>query len=287
MTLKGIALMSNETNRISIEELKRNALEIRKNVVRMVARNGQGYVQQGLGAADIFTYLYFSEAQLDPKDSSWLERDRIFLSTAHNSALFHATLAQRGIISPESLLSYTNDGSALEINVSERLGSIVEATCGSLGQALSVAAGVSLTAKRHEKSYRSYVILGDGELQEGQTWEAAMFAASHHLNNLCLIIDLNSLQVEGHTDKVLKMEPIDKKFEAFGWNTIMVDGHNFSDLRDAFTSASNEIKKPTVLIAKTLVGKGCLSLEGQLSHNMILPQNVAIRALEELGERYD
>ena len=284
MTLKGITLMSTGTNHISIEELKLHAREIRKNVVRMVARNGQGYVQQGLGAADIFTYLYFSEAQLDPSDSDWIDRDRIFLSTAHNSALFHATIAQRGIISFDSLRSYTNDGSKLEINVSERLGSIVEATCGSLGQALSVAAGISLSAKRHNKSYRSYVILGDGELQEGQTWEAAMFAASHSLNNLCLIIDLNYLQVEGHTDKVLKMEPIDKKFEAFGWNAIMVDGHNFSDLRDAFTSASNELKKPTALIAKTIVGKGSTSLEGQLSHNMVLPKNVAIRALEELDQ---
>ena len=276
--------MSEGTNHISIEELKRHAREIRKNVVRMVAKNGQGYVQQGLGAADIFTYLYFSEAQLDPGDSDWIDRDRIFLSTAHNSALFHATLAQRGIISSNSLTSYTDDGSKLEINVSERLGSIVEATCGSLGQALSVAAGISLSAKRHEKLHRSYVILGDGELQEGQTWEAAMFAASHDLYNLCLIIDLNCLQVEGHTEKVLKMEPIDKKFEAFGWNAITVDGHDFLDLRDAFTSASNELKKPTVLIAKTLVGKGCLSLEGQLSHNMILPENVAVQALEELEE---
>ena len=128
------------------------------------------------------------------------------------------------------------------------------------------------------------MILGDGELQEGQTWEAAMFAASHNLNNLCLIIDLNSLQVEGNADEVLKMEPIDKKFESFGWNVIMVDGHNFPDLRDAFHSASNELKKPSVLIAKTLVGKGCVSLEGQLSHNMILPENIAVRALEELEE---
>ena len=250
----------------------------------MVVRNGQGYVQQGLGAADIFTYLYFSEAKLDPSNSDWIDRDRIFLSTAHNSALFHATIAQRGIISMDSLSSYTDDGSKLEINVSERLGSIVEATCGSLGQALSVAAGIAISAKRHDKSHRSYVILGDGELQEGQTWEAAMFAASHKLNNLCLIIDLNFLQVVGHTEKVLKKAPIDKKFEAFGWNVIMVDGHNFPDLRDAFHSASNELKKPSVLIAKTLVGKGCVSLEGQLSHNMILPENIAVRALEELEE---
>lgn len=276
--------MSYGVNHISIDELKRNALEIRKNVVRMVARNGQGYVQQGLGAADIFTHLYFSEASLDPNDPDWADRDRIFLSTAHNSALFHATLAQRGFLSLDSLKSYTNDGSTLEINVSERLGSLVEATCGSLGQALSVAAGICLNAKRHNKIHRSYVILGDGELQEGQTWEATMFAASNKLNNLCLIIDLNDLQVEGDTSKVLQMKPIDEKFRSFGWQAIEIDGHSFVELDSAFKLARNETEKPSVIIAKTLVGKGVPSLEGKMSHNMVLPRNIADNALKELGE---
>ena len=276
-----------KSNTISIEELKGHALEIRKNVVKMVARNGQGYVQQGLGAADIFTSLYFLEANLNPNNPNWEGRDRIFLSTAHNSALFHATLAQRGIISFESLGSYTKDGSPLEINVSERLGIMVEATCGSLGQALSVAAGVCLSAKRYEKSHRSYVILGDGELQEGQTWEAAMFAASNKLNNLCLIIDLNELQVEGHTSKVITMEPIDEKFRSFGWHTLKANGHSFEELEESFRSARNESTKPTVIIVRTLVGKGVSFLEGKMSHNMVLPQEVAIKALEELGDQLD
>jgi transketolase len=280
-------LISYRKNRITFDDLKTHALEIRKNVVRMVARNGQGYVQQGLGAADIFTLLYFSEADLNPKDPDWEERDRIFLSTAHNSALFHATLAQRGILDPESLSSYTKDGSLLEINVSERLGQIVEATCGSLGQGLSVAVGVCLTAKRKKKRYRSYVILGDGELQEGQTWEAAMFASSNKLSNLCLIVDLNELQVEGHTDKVIKMKPIDEKFQAFGWNAITVNGHDFEDLERAFYLARNQTKKPTVIIAKTIVGKGVPSLEGKMSHNMILPKKVAENALKELSRKLD
>ena len=275
------------SNTLSVEELKSHAFEIRKNVIKMVARNGQGYVQQGLGATDIFTALYFLEANLNPNDTSWEQRDRIFLSTAHNSALFHATLAQRGIISIKDLESYTKDESPLEINVSERLGKIVEATCGSLGQALSVAAGVCLSAKRHKKSYRSYVILGDGELQEGQTWEASMFAASNKLNNLCLIIDLNELQVEGHTNKVMVMEPIDEKFRSFGWNTLKVDGHSFEGLEKSFQAARNETIKPTVIIAKTLVGKGVSFLEGKMSHNMVLPQKVAIKALKELGNQVD
>jgi transketolase len=279
--------MAYRENRISFAELEINALEIRKNVVRMVAQNGQGYVQQGLGAADIFTLLYFLEANLNPKNSNWEERDRVFLSTAHNSALFHATLAQRGILDMDSLSSYTKDGSLLEINVSERLGQIVEATCGSLGQGLSVAVGVCLTAKRRNKRYRSYVILGDGELQEGQTWEAAMFASSNELNNLCLIVDLNELQVEGHTDKVIKMKPIDKKFQAFGWNALTVNGHSFKDLERAFNLARNETKKPTVIIARTIVGKGVPFLEGKMSHNMVLPTDVAENALKELGGSLD
>ena len=276
-----------KSNTISIEEMRNHALEIRKNVVKMVARNGQGYVQQGLGAADIFTSLYFLEANLNPEDPNWEERDRIFLSTAHNSALFHATLAQRGIINVQTLQSYTKDDSPLEINVSERLGNIVEATCGSLGQALSVAAGVCLSAKRLKKAYRSFVILGDGELQEGQTWEAAMFAASNNLNNLCLIVDLNELQVEGHTSKVITMEPIDEKFRSFGWHTLKVDGHSFTELEASFQSARNETAKPTFIIAKTIVGKGVSLLEGKMSHNMLLPKEVAIKALEELGEQID
>lgn len=274
-------------NVITSNELERVAIEIRKNVLRMVAKNGQGYIQQGLGAADIFTSLYFQEANLDPDDPSWDGRDRIFLSTAHNSALFHATLAQRGILSIDSLASYTHDGSPLEINVSERLGNIVEATGGSLGQALSVAVGVCLSSKRHKKNYRSYVILGDGELQEGQTWEAAMFASSNSLNNLCLIIDLNNLQVEGDTNRVLVMEPIEDKFVSFGWQSIEVDGHNFSELKRAFLLARNELQKPTVIIAKTLVGKGVSLLEGRMSHNMVLPKNIAKMALKELGGDFD
>ena len=274
--------MPNRPNTISSEKLEETARAIRKNVVRMVAKNGQGYVQQGLGAADLFTTLYFYEANLDPENSDWNERDRIFLSTAHNSALFHATLAQRGIIPIKSLATYTKDGSSLEINVSERLGAIVEATCGSLGQGLSVAVGVCLSAKRHKKNYRSYVILGDGELQEGQTWEAAMFAASRNLNNLCLMVDLNELQVEGHTNKVMEMEPIEEKFKSFGWNTISVDGHNFTAMRNAFDLARNVSKKPTVIIVKTIPGKGAPSLEGKMSHNMVLPAKTAEIALKEL-----
>lgn len=262
--------------------LKNWAHSIRCNVVKMVARIGQGYVQQGLGAADLFTYIYFAEARMDINNPKWDERDRIFLSTAHNSAVFHATLAERGLIENYRLETYTHDGSQLEINVSERLGPLVEATCGSLGQGLSVALGVAQSAKRQNREFRTYVILGDGELQEGQVWEAAMYAASNKLDNLCLIVDLNYLQVEGNTNKVMVMDPIDVKFRAFGWQAEIVDGHNFNDLKEAFKKARNTTGKPTVILAKTTVGKGVPFLENKMSHNMIFPADVAAHCLSIL-----
>jgi len=259
-----------------------HANSIRQNIVRMIARNGQGYLQQGLGAADLFTYLYFAEALIDPLNPNWAERDRIFLSTAHNSAVFHATLAERGFFEHSRLETYTQDGSELEINVSERLGTLVEATCGSLGQALSVASGLAQSAKRQKRAFRNYVILGDGELQEGQVWEAAMYAASNQLDNLCLIVDLNHLQVEGHTETVISMEPIDKKFQSFGWAVKVIDGHDFKALREGFEYARSNSNVPTVILAETIVGKGIPFLENLMSHNMVLPADVADQCLTYL-----
>ncbi|MDA9990503.1 transketolase [Paracoccaceae bacterium] len=274
----------NSANEIS---LKVWAKSIRRNLVRMVARNGQGYIQQGLGAADLFTYLYFSEARMDVNDPTWEERDRIFLSTAHNSALFHATLAERGFLEDAELETYTKDGSKLEINVSERLGALVEATCGSLGQGLSVAVGVAQSAKRQNRHFRSYVVLGDGELQEGQVWEAAMYAASNKLDNICLIVDLNNLQVEGNTQNVMIMDPIDDKFSAFGWEVLSIDGHNFNALGDAFQKARCTFHKPTVILAQTIVGKGVPFLENKMSHNMVLPADVAAQCFSILGSGHE
>ena len=270
-------------NSLGTSDLKKIAHSIRYNVIKMVAQNGQGYVQQGLGAADLFTYLYFAEALLDPRNPSWEERDRIFLSTAHNSAVFHATLAERGFFPKSQLKTYTKDNSELEINVSERLGPVVEATCGSLGQGLSVATGVAQSAARKNQSYRVYVILGDGELQEGQIWEAAMYAGSQALGNLCLIIDRNYLQVEGHTSSVIQMEPIEKKLEAFGWQCQRINGHDFQSMELAFIEARAFLQQPSCIIAETIVGKGVPSLENQMSHNMIFPQHLAEKSLKELG----
>lgn len=264
------------------ESIAARARVIRKHIIRMIAPRGQGYIAQGLGAADLFATLYFGEAILDPARPDWEDRDRILLSTAHNSAVFLATLTERGFFPPARLSEYCSDGSALEINVSERMGSVVEATLGSLGQGPSVGAGMALSAKRHGKDHRVYVILGDGEMQEGQIWEAAMTAGSYGLDNLCIIIDMNWMQVEGDTDLILKMRPIADKWEAFGWAVQTVDGHDIDALLFAFETARNTRGKPSIIIAETLVGKGVEFLEGQKSHNMKLPPEVAERALQSL-----
>jgi transketolase len=268
---------------LPVADLRRVALELRRQVIHIVRRHGQGYVQQGLGAAEIFASLYFHEARIDPGDPLWHERDRCILSTAHNSALFHAALALRGMIPTASLDDYVKDGSALEINVSERLGPVVEGTFGSLGQGLSVAAGMALASRMRGVDYRVNVVLGDGELEEGQVWEAALFAGSQRLHNLCVVLDLNWMQVEGHTDSVLRLAPVADKWRAFGWHVIEVDGHDLEALLAAFAASCAEKARPTMIVATTVPGKGVTLLEGVISHNAKLPATVADAALRELG----
>lgn len=267
-------------------QLREIAGALRRDVINLVAPTGQGYVQQGLGAADLFAVLYFGEMRLDPDDPNWIDRDRFLLSTAHNTAIFYATLAARGLIDRESLNGYCMDGSALEINASERVGTAVEATLGSLGQGLSVGIGMALTARRRNSSARVYVVIGDGELQEGQLWEAALFAGSARLSNVCAIIDDNRMQVEGDTSQVVQVAPIGEKFRAFGWETEDVDGHDIPALLAALDRARTS-DKPTCLVASTVVGKGVPLLEGLLAHNLKLPPDVASKALDALSDRSD
>lgn len=265
-----------------VEEIRSIARTLRKQVVSLVASTGQGYVQQGLGAADVFATLYFAELRLDPNDPSWSDRDRFLLSTAHNTAIFYATLAARGCVSQDALKTYCKDGSEFEINASERLGPVVEATCGSLGQGLSVAVGMAASLRRHNRSSRVYVVLGDGEMQEGQVWEAALLASSLKLSNLCLIVDLNFMQVGGHIDTVVDMNPFADKWESFGFATTEIDGNDVSALLSALDAARDMKDRPSCIIARTLVGKGAPSLEGILGHNLKLPDALAAKALAEL-----
>ena len=266
----------------NLNKLQEIATQLRLHVVDMIAPSGQGYVQQGLGAADIFTSLYFAEATMDPTNPEWEDRDRIFLTTAHNTAIFYATLAERGFFPLEKLSTYVTDGSTLEINSSERMGTFVEATCGSLGQGLSVAIGCALSAKRHGRSSRFYVILGDGEMQEGQIWEAAMFAGAHGLDNLCVIVDYNFVQSEGSMDKVMSLAPLMHKMESFGFECHDVDGNNIESLLTTYDKARETKNKPTFIKANTIMGKGVPSLEGLMFHQLKFPEEVARSARTEL-----
>ena len=269
-------------NFTNTKQLKKWSTIIRKDVVQMVARHGQGYVQQGLGAADLFTYLYFQELRFDKMDFDWPDRDRFILSTAHNTAVFYSTLARAGLMDPNKLNDYCLDGTPLEINASERLSPLVECTCGSLGQGLSVAAGIAMGVKQQKRNSNIYLMLGDGELEEGQVWEAAIFAASHELSNLIMIIDLNYMQVEGDVRNVAALDPIDEKFLGFGWQTLVCDGHDFDDIFSNFEAAKKDVRRPTCIIANTTPGKGVPFLEGKKSHNMVLPEKAAIDALNWL-----
>lgn len=266
----------------NISELERIATKLRLHVVNMVAPSGQGYVQQGLGAADIFTSLYFAEATMDPTNPNWPDRDRIFLTTAHNTAIFYASLAEKGFFDTRRLASYVTNGSELEINSSERMGPFVEATCGSLGQGLSVAIGCALAAKRQGRASRVYVIIGDGEMQEGQVWEAAMLAGAAGLDNLCLIVDYNFVQSEGPMDLVMSLEPLMAKMASFGFACQEVDGNDIGALLSAFDTARDTKSKPSFIKANTLMGKGVASLEGLMFHQLRFPEEVANSARAEL-----
>lgn len=280
-------MTTNATQKQNLSLLERTAAQLRLHVVQMVAPTGQGYVQQGLGAADIFTAVWFGTARINTEDPDWPDRDRVYLSTAHNTALLYATLAERGFFNVSRLTEYCSDGSPLEINGSERMGTMVEATCGSLGQGLSVAVGTAAALKRRGSSARVYLILGDGELQEGQVWEAAMTAGCWALDNLCLIIDYNKLQVEGEISKVLSPEPLTDKMEAFGFATQSLDGNDLGALLDALDRARATKGRPSCLVANTIPGKGVDALEGTMAHMLRFPPDVAAQAIAELKEKLD
>ncbi|MEM9263151.1 MAG: transketolase [Pseudomonadota bacterium] len=266
----------------NLSQLEKIATKLRLHVVNMVAPSGQGYVLQGLGAADIFASLYFAETTMDPTNPTWPDRDRVFLTTAHNTAIFYAALAEKGFFPTEKLASYVTDGSPLEINSSERLGPFIEATCGSLGQGLSVAIGCALSAKRQGRSSRVYVIVGDGEMQEGQIWEAAMFAGAKGLDNLCVIVDYNFVQSEGPMDRVMSLEPLMDKMESFGFACQEVDGNDIAALLTTYDKARAQKGKPSFIKANTEMGKGVASLEGLMFHQLRFPPEVANSARAEL-----
>lgn len=246
---------------MSDEELIQVANEVRRGVVIGTHAAKSGHPGGSLGAADIITYLYFEEMNVDPADPRRADRDRFVLSKGHCAPALYAALAERGFFPKEDLESLRHVGCHLQghPNMNDTPG--VDMSTGSLGQGISAAVGMALAGKLAKKDYRVYALLGDGEIAEGQVWEAAMSAAKYHLDNLCAVVDVNGLQIDGATKDVMPSEPLDQKFAAFNWNVIHVNGHDYDALIAAFEAAAACKGKPTVLIAKTTKGKGVSFME--------------------------
>ncbi|MBQ2799928.1 MAG: transketolase [Lachnospiraceae bacterium] len=269
-------------------ELKKTANEIRKGIITAVHSAKSGHPGGSLSAADIFTYLYFEEMNIDPKNPDKEDRDRFVLSKGHVAPGLYATLAQRGFFPVEDLKTLRHVGSYLQGHPDKKHIPGVDMSSGSLGQGISAAVGMALSAKLSNDSYRTYTLLGDGEIQEGQVWEAAMFAGARKLDNLVVIVDNNGLQIDGAIEDVCSPYPIDKKFEAFNFNVINVDAHNFDQLEAAFKAARECKGMPTAIIAKSVKGKGVSFMENQASWHGSAPNDeqfaTAMEDLEKVGE---
>ena len=242
-------------------ELKKTANEIRKGIVTAVHSAKSGHPGGSLSAADIFTYLYFEEMNIDPKNPKWEDRDRFVLSKGHVAPGLYSTLAERGFFPKEDLTTLRHTGSYLQGHPDMKHIPGVDMSSGSLGQGLSVAVGMAAAGKFDKKDYRVYSLTGDGEIQEGQIWEAAMWAGFKKLDNLCVIVDNNNLQIDGKVSDVCSPYPIDEKFKAFNFHTIVIDGNDFDQIRAAFEEARNTKGQPTAIIAKTVKGKGVSFME--------------------------
>jgi transketolase len=269
-------------------ELKKQANEIRKSIVTAVHSAKSGHPGGSLSAADIYTYLYFAELNVDPKNPKDPDRDRFVLSKGHTAPGLYATLAHKGFFPVDELKNLRKVGCYLQGHPDMKHIPGVDMSSGSLGQGISAAVGMAIAGKLDEKDFRVYTMLGDGEIQEGQVWEAAMLAAHRKLDNLVVIVDNNGLQIDGDIAKVNSPYPIDKKFEAFNFHVINVDGHDFDALAAAFAEAKATKGQPTAIIAKTVKGKDVSFMENQASWHGSAPNDeqyaIAMADLEKVGE---
>ena len=264
-------------------ELQKVANEVRKDIVTALHAAKAGHPGGSLSAADLFTYLYFEEMNIDPKDPKKADRDRFVLSKGHTAPGLYSVLAERGYFPKEDLVTLRHLGSYLQGHPDMKHIPGVDMSSGSLGQGISAAVGMALSAKLSNDSYRVYTLLGDGEIQEGQVWEAAMFAGSRKLDNLVVIVDNNGLQIDGPIDEVNSPYPIGAKFEAFNFNVVEIDGHDFDQIADAFKQAKECKGKPTAIIMKTIKGKGVSFMENQASWHGTAPNDEQYaQAMEEL-----
>lgn len=245
------------------QELEQKARKVREDIIEEVYSAKSGHPGGSLSIADILTVLYFREMNIQPENPDWEERDRFVLSKGHCSPALYSCLANRGFFPVEDLKGFRNINSYLQGHPDKNKVPGVDMTTGSLGQGLSAANGMAIAGKVDKKDYRVYCVLGDGEIEEGQIWEAAMAASQYQLDNLCVIVDNNNLQIDGTIEEVMSSYPIDEKFRSFGFQVINIDGHDIEEIIKAFEVAKNVKGKPTCIIAKTTKGKGITFMENQ------------------------
>ena len=269
-------------------ELEKMANEIRKDIVTAVHSAKSGHPGGSLSSADIFTYLYFEEMNVDPANPKWEDRDRFVLSKGHVAPGLYSTLAEKGYFPKEDLKTLRQTGSYMQGQPDMKHIPGVDMSSGSLGQGVSVAVGMAAAGKYDKKDYRVYTLTGDGEIQEGQIWEAAMWAGHRKLDNLVVIVDNNNLQIDGSVEDVCSPYPIDKKFEAFNFHVINIDGNDFDQIRAAFKEARETKGMPTAIIAKTVKGKGVSFMENAAGWHGKAPNDeeyeIAMADLEKAGE---
>lgn len=270
---------------LELQNLQERAKNIRKNIVEMVYTAASGHPGGSLSITDVLTALYFKELKIDVNNPKDANRDRLVLSKGHCSPALYSALAEKGFIKKEELKGFRKVDSNLQGHPDMKKINGVDMTSGSLGQGLSVANGMAMAGKLDKKDYRVYCICGDGEIQEGQIWEAAMSSSHYKLDNLCVIVDNNNLQIDGCIENVMNPHPIDKKFESFGFNVLVIDGHNFDEIVDAFENARQTKGKPTAIIAKTTKGKGVSFMENQAGWHGKAPKEEEYKiAMEELSK---
>lgn len=251
-------------DKTKIAELKGIAAEIRKGALEAVFSASSGHPGGSLSIADVMAYLYFYEMKVDPANPKWEDRDRLVQSKGHTSPALYATLSLRGFFPREDLKTFRQATSYLQGHPDMKHIPGVDMSTGSLGQGVSAACGMALAAKLQGKDYRTYAIVGDGECEEGQVWESAMFAAHKKLDNLCFFVDFNGLQIDGPITEVVNPTPIDEKFRAFGWNVIEIDGHDFEQIDAAVQAAKTCTGKPTMILCHTVKGKGVSYMENNV-----------------------
>jgi transketolase len=269
----------------NLQQLETMAKQIRRDIISMLVESASGHPGGSLSAVEIVTALYFQEMRIDPVNPRWPERDRFILSKGHAAPVLFSALAERGYFPKEELLTFRKINSRLQGHPDMNKAPGVEMSTGSLGQGLSAAVGMALAGKLDKQDYRVFVLLGDGETQEGQVWEAAMAAAHYKLDNITAFLDNNGLQIDGPCAEVMSPAPLDEKFMAFGWNVEKIDGHSFTEIFEAVDRAKKVSGKPTMIIAKTVKGKGVSYMENQVGwHGNAPSREQGEQALAELAE---